>query len=307
MSPHKETPLPAMLKGDDVIPTLRAVCDLSGGEYALFWNTCDGALKVEAEWTERQCVRSARHAQHLRSYIFTSSLTSFRPGQGAVGRVFQTNSAEFNSVASGLNKDHFHRNALAKRHGVRSIVFIPWNRGVLEYGSTESWTEAPLSAVPRGRVDDSVDKKRSFVEWEAVLHKQSRYLGLWRQRTVRLMDEGGRLRICSWRQTCFGPERLTGAWDISDDMRSLALRPVPGYRAGLEIDGLTLAANSALGASALKDLCSILRLRSTVSRLRSESDVSTEASGSDGSDSSAESAGCAKHAIDAVADFNSMP
>lgn len=306
MGSLRGTPSPSRLTGSDVIPTLRAVCDLSGGDYALFWNTCDGVLKVEYEWTE--CARSARHTQHLRSYMFTSGLTSFRPGQGAIGRVFQTSSVEFHSDVSGLSKDYFHRGTLAKRHGVRSIVLIPWNNGVLEYGSTETWTEAPLSAVPRGGVDSSMDKSFPSLQWEAVLHKQSRYLGLWRQRTIRLIDEGGQLRLCSWRSTCFGPETLTGEFEISDDMRSIDVRPVPGYLAGLEIDALKLAADSAPRVSALKDLCSILKLKSTVSRLRSESDASTDASGSDSSEqSSVDAAGCAKHSIDAVAAFNQMP
>jgi hypothetical protein len=111
-------------------------------------------------------------------------------------------------------------------------------------------------------------------------------------------------RLWSGRQTCFGPETLTGAWEISDDLRSIAVCPVPGYLAGLEIDALKLAADSAPRVSALKDLCSILKLKSTVSRLRSESDASTVASGSDSSESSVDASGCAKHAIDAVAAFN---
>eukprot|EP00931_Biecheleriopsis_adriatica_P040186 TRINITY_DN23009_c0_g1_i1.p1 TRINITY_DN23009_c0_g1~~TRINITY_DN23009_c0_g1_i1.p1 ORF type:complete len:297 (+),score=57.87 TRINITY_DN23009_c0_g1_i1:83-973(+) len=267
----REVSLGTAVTSGEATDLLRTICDESGAVYALYWTMSGGKLQPEAEWSKND---------HLRSFLFTSRLVSLKPGECAVGRVYHSKGREFYADVSTVSSTRFQRSALARRHGVRSVACVPWNDGVLEYGSKEVWPDIPFSAVPSKRRPGETEKIGGqkcghHAAWEADIWKQSLYLKMWRRRTMRLQEEDGCLHLRSWRRDCFGQERLTGEWQLDGDLKALAAGPWCGFPAALEVSGVKLAAFSASEINSLKDFCSILKLTSACSRARCDSDIST--------------------------------
>mmetsp|Transcript_129358 Transcript_129358/g.322490 ORF Transcript_129358/g.322490 Transcript_129358/m.322490 type:complete len:466 (+) Transcript_129358:55-1452(+) len=249
----------------EVLPMLQEVCRRSHGAYALFWSISSDRLRVADAWAVDR---------NAKTFTSACGLVTFRPGEGAVGRVFRSNRHEFNSDVSTLAPTRFVRMRLARRHGVQSVVCMPWNGGVVEFGTTETWQEAPLSEVPSdgsctpvtwqetplsevpsdGLLTSS-SSSLSAPAWEAVSWKKSKYLGIWRQRKLRLTKAGAGWQLTS---SLLDAEQVTGTWELSHDSCSTEFGSGHGFMTVLNLQDLQLAADTAAGCAELQELVAIL-------------------------------------------------
>lgn len=67
---------------------------------------------------------------------------TFERNKDEVGQCYVSQKMRFVRDASALDADAFRRKSLAAYHGVHSIVFLPFENGILEIGTTATW-EAP--------------------------------------------------------------------------------------------------------------------------------------------------------------------
>lgn len=120
--------------------------------------------------------------------------------------------------------------------------------------------------------------------WEAVLWKRSRYLGIWRQRNLRLDQCAA--SDC-WRLTSREPGTgaVTDSWDVSkEEAVSADLEPQAGFADAFLLNDVALAAESDGDARALREL------RELVGH-KTKADVRESSLGSSGS-TSLPSSGC---------------
>lgn len=114
---------------------LERVSKLTGASYVLFWTpTPEGE-----EFHKEACFYQSTTLNLLRQ----SMEYVLRPSKGMVGSVFRKQQPEMihdcRDIADGL----FLRAKLAASYGLRSIAFVPFANGVLEYGTTELWDSLP--------------------------------------------------------------------------------------------------------------------------------------------------------------------
>mmetsp|Transcript_27309 Transcript_27309/g.49446 ORF Transcript_27309/g.49446 Transcript_27309/m.49446 type:complete len:378 (+) Transcript_27309:49-1182(+) len=235
----------------DVLSVLDSVVRKSGAQYALFWGMSAGRLAVQDEWTT---------GGHIENFTDGSRLVSLRPGQGIVGRVFKSKRVEFLSDVSGLSAAVFSRLGLAQRSGVRSIACFPWNNGVIEYGSTQVWEQPPLCEIS---IDCSFHGPAVPALWEAVLWKQSNWLGLWRQRSLTMTQEKTQFRLISRHPQT---QQVTGRWTFEKGAKT-KLSSNLTFSSVLELQGVTLAEST--GSGALQQLCRIIHDENSESQVAS--------------------------------------
>jgi hypothetical protein len=121
-------------------------CDTSGAGYAIFWSNVNGKLVVAGDY-----VTDARKAD-LKSKGFEKSFAEESEsyavdatGDGPVASVYKSKEPLFiKDVAASTMK----RKDLAAKYGIGQVCFVPFETGVLEFGTsdgpcTADWTEMP--------------------------------------------------------------------------------------------------------------------------------------------------------------------
>lgn len=236
----------------DVSSWLETVCAESGAEYALFWAVGNGSLRVVANsvpgFTNDTVV--------LESFVELSRSVTLSQGEGLVGHAFKCQQKGFNNDVCNLPASQFTRCEMAKTHGVRSIAFIACSLGVLEYGTTATWeSPPPLSGVSSlARV---VDSFKHISVWKAVVWKRSQYCKIWRERSMELAKTPVGWQLSSHDLQA---QRCTGKWELRPQVPDLSLgyKPISGFLAELEIQGVMLAADTETETAELEKLCRIL-------------------------------------------------
>lgn len=127
---------------------LKNMCELLGADYVLFWSASHGQLTVANSYTSpdyAQAIRDRRGDNE--NFVTRSRAFVYRPGEGCIGRVFQSRGVELVRDASVRPDRVFMRATVARRFDIQSVRCILFDGGVLEYGSTDYWFEG-LEATP---------------------------------------------------------------------------------------------------------------------------------------------------------------
>jgi len=119
----------------------RSACQDVGGSYSIYW-AYDAALNVlhpADNWQPpaRGGMTKAKAKAHKSEecYVTESYKFQLRPGEGAVGRAYQSKEPVFFSDVSKRTVDDYKRKDLAVKLGITSVVFRPYGEGVLEVGT----------------------------------------------------------------------------------------------------------------------------------------------------------------------------
>jgi len=226
---------------------LSFLCARCDATYALLWTFSGGRLCVLAA--------GAKNNQS-RAFVEASCSTMMSPGEGAVGRVFQTQVRENLFQSSFVGR--FIRADLAELHGIGSIMFQPWkDSAVIELGSRASWN-APshlsdyLSAVTG--MSASLERPLESKAWEGVLWKLSSFWRVWRQRHLTLTNKGPAYELESWDMWT---GKLTGTWELEKNMPKIKITSNRRFQAVMKVQGIVLASNTDAGADAMKELATI--------------------------------------------------
>jgi len=120
---------------------LRAICDISGAAYALFWVLSQDQLSIASHFVTPK--GAAVKDEDGASFATKSRGIALRVGQGLAGRAFASKGAEFVPDACALSAASFPRLSLAKEFGIRSMGFVFRDGGVYEYGTDQVWESLP--------------------------------------------------------------------------------------------------------------------------------------------------------------------
>jgi len=124
------------LTGCTLQASLKMRCDNSKADYAIYWGNVNDKLVVAGCYSAD--VALAGYTKKSEEFALDAK------GEGPVATTYNTQQSVFvGSVADSNLK----RKEVAKSFGVRQVVFEPFERGVLEYGTASTlWTGVP--AVP---------------------------------------------------------------------------------------------------------------------------------------------------------------
>merc|ERR1719284_1535160 len=115
----------------------------------MFWNEFNGKLTVTSHFVapERVAALKAKRGDDdnfpKRCYGLSIDV-----GSGAPGRVYANRSEEFFPDVQTLDSSKFLRMDLAKEFGIKSMACVPFQGGVLEYGTPEIWSSLPRVVGP---------------------------------------------------------------------------------------------------------------------------------------------------------------
>lgn len=130
-------PAPAMftlLTGNTLEAALKMQCDIAGASYAIYWSNVNGELVVAGDYTTDE----ARAANVKRGLVssFAEQSEGFAldaGGGGPVATCFRENRQEY---ISNVADSTLTRADIAERYDINQIAFVPFEGGVLEYGTT---------------------------------------------------------------------------------------------------------------------------------------------------------------------------
>jgi len=129
------------LTGCTLQASLKMRCDNSGAGYAIFWSEVNGELIAAGSYTSDAQMAEMK-VKGLRS-SFAECSKSYKldaSGHGPIAKVFQNKEPFF--VADPTSAD-MQRQELVKQFGLQQVCFVPFEDGVLEFGTDASWTEMP--------------------------------------------------------------------------------------------------------------------------------------------------------------------
>lgn len=137
------------LTGCTLQAALKMRCDNSGAGYAIFWSEVNGVLVTAGSYTSDAHMADLKK-RGLRS-SFTESSKFYKldaAGDGPIASVHQSKKPLFISEPKSWN---MRREELVKQFGLQQICFIPFEDGVLEFGTdvgeaTATWSEMPQVA-----------------------------------------------------------------------------------------------------------------------------------------------------------------
>lgn len=237
------------MDADAAMQMLRSQCEDSGAMYGIIWEYSCGRLCVIATWAG---------SGDARRFTVESSKVMLGSGEGLVGRVFRDQSFELVTNVCALTADSFIRIDFAKTFGVHSVYATPWGtQHVLEFGASKAWTDPPSLMTGMRPLTSSLG---IAIAWQAALWKQSTHFGFWRQRLMRLTKvlSGPCDHVYQLSSSDPATGRLTGLWQLKANLPTIKIRPRYGFQAWTELDGVTLAADTAVGSEALEELAAIL-------------------------------------------------
>eukprot|EP00418_Pyrodinium_bahamense_P089929 CAMPEP_0179041410 /NCGR_PEP_ID=MMETSP0796-20121207/16142_1 /TAXON_ID=73915 /ORGANISM="Pyrodinium bahamense, Strain pbaha01" /LENGTH=921 /DNA_ID=CAMNT_0020737773 /DNA_START=33 /DNA_END=2798 /DNA_ORIENTATION=- len=124
------------LTGDTLGASLKMQCDTSGADYSIYWAAVDDTLVVAGKYISPDVDAAV-------STMFLSKCENMKLGKDntLAGMVYKTGLPEFLPDAPSSSKSS--RTELYQQCGIKSICVIPFEDGVLEYGSLSRWQEEP--------------------------------------------------------------------------------------------------------------------------------------------------------------------
>ena len=145
---------------------LKIQCDLSGADYALFWNNVNDIIKVSAKYENPSKAdtilnaNSSTFSEECLDIVLNSSSKS------CVTVALAEKNKEPNLMNNVQSYDWFVRRELSKKHGINSICFVQGpDGGVIEFGSRKiKWDKNLWNCkIPRNNIVDSIKSGASYI------------------------------------------------------------------------------------------------------------------------------------------------
>jgi len=153
------------LTGTTLDAAMKMRCDFTGASYAIYWANADGKLVVAADY-----VTDARRAVNRavgREGTFAESSEGFAldaDGEGPIADVMRTGQPQF-VVDPARSK--MTRRDLAEKYGIAAMAFFPFEGGVLEIGTTDSYESAEWRELPSITRLPHADMRRAYEKFGA--------------------------------------------------------------------------------------------------------------------------------------------
>jgi len=140
------TPANTQLSGPTLAASLKMRCDISGAVYALYWQETDGKASVAGDYVTPARAAALKAKGKTESFAVASKdFTLDVSGGGPVAEVLKTQEPVF--IEDVATDDTMKRGGLAVEYGIKSVLLVPVQGGVLEYGTSDDaesadWTSA---------------------------------------------------------------------------------------------------------------------------------------------------------------------
>jgi len=118
----------------------RKVCLDMKGSFAIFWgfDAAQGVLRPMCHWNPPERVTAMKEKTGSDDLYTTDSYkVSMRPGDGFVGKVYESKKSMTFEDASKLSVKDYKRLPIASKYGIVSFSLWPFANGVLEVGSAQ--------------------------------------------------------------------------------------------------------------------------------------------------------------------------
>jgi len=124
---------------------LRAVCERTSADYAIFWLPIDDQFAAFAQYNPPERIEALQQQRGDEdTFSRGSSATKLEVnGTSFVARVFRSGEDALLTGAQQLASPSFMRAELAKTFGIQSVACVAYDSGVLEYGTTKPWDVLP--------------------------------------------------------------------------------------------------------------------------------------------------------------------
>lgn len=144
------------LTGHTLAAAMKMRCDTTGATYALYWVEADGKFVVAGSYVvpEHKTPLKERPGTKLSFIQQCEKMQLARTTR--LAQVAETRHATFISDTGA--SEGFTRGKTCKEFGIKSLCIIPFEDGVLEYGSLSKWEHAPEApTMPKAQMKDAFE------------------------------------------------------------------------------------------------------------------------------------------------------
>lgn len=144
------------LTGHTLAASMKMRCDTSGSAYVLYWVEVDGNFVVAGNYVPPEHKSVLKQEAGKKGWVQQcESLKLERSSM--VAHIAESKEAVFMKDAS--SESSFTRTELCKQFGIVSVCIIPFEDGVLEYGSFQPWAQAPkCPTMPKAQMRVAFEK-----------------------------------------------------------------------------------------------------------------------------------------------------
>ena len=168
------TPSTAFLNGAMLDASLKMQCDVSGAGYAMYWKESEGQLTIVGDYIT-PARRAALDEQEIEGSFAKASreVTIDLDGIGPIGKVMREREPMF--VKDVPYETTMKRRSIAQNYGIKSIMFMPVEGGVMEYGTAKG----PSTADWYG-IDDAKGAALPVAEMRAGFEQGATHMIFWK-------------------------------------------------------------------------------------------------------------------------------
>lgn len=143
------------LTGHTLAASMKMRCDISGAAYVLYWVEVDGSFVVTGSYVPPEHKSLLKQESAKQGWVQQCELLKL-DRSSLVARVAESKEAVF--IQDAPADSLYTRTELCKQFGITSVCIIPFEDGVLEYGSLQSWAEAPkCPTMPKAQMRAAFD------------------------------------------------------------------------------------------------------------------------------------------------------
>jgi len=148
------------LTGCTLQAALKMRCDTSGAGYAIYWANVNGKLVVAGDYVTDARKEELKSKGFEKSFAEESEAFAFdASGDGPIATVYKTREPLF---VSDIVSSNLQRRELAAKYGLGQICFIPFEAGVLEFGTSDGSSTATWENMPVCPLIPKAELRRGF-------------------------------------------------------------------------------------------------------------------------------------------------
>mmetsp|Transcript_85119 Transcript_85119/g.214607 ORF Transcript_85119/g.214607 Transcript_85119/m.214607 type:complete len:611 (-) Transcript_85119:351-2183(-) len=148
------------LTGCTLQAAMKMCCDTSGAGYAIYWANENGKLVVAGDYVSDARKEELKGKGFEKSFAEESEAYALdASGDGPVATVYNTKEPLF---VSDIATSNLNRKDLATKYGLGQVCFIPFEAGVLEFGTSEGASTATWEKMPGSPLIPKAALRRGF-------------------------------------------------------------------------------------------------------------------------------------------------